>query len=137
MWWHIITENEIFTIKHNFIKNVHKFKPANMSHVEDVKITFVTVCGIEYKCISIIFLSNWQLLNKPSTNASNYKLWTPLAIITSRSFTEYRDGKRCWVKSAGGTVWNVVLPTGNESPAGLYFSGPGDKEWEQYSTILK
>jgi len=24
-------------------------------------------------------------------------------------------------------VWNVVLPIGNKSPAGLYVSGPGDR----------
>lgn len=48
MWWHIIIESEIFTIEHNFLKNVHKFKPANMSHVQDVKIKCITVCGIEW-----------------------------------------------------------------------------------------
>jgi len=31
----------------NFVKNIHKFKPANMSHVQDVKITYVIVCGIK------------------------------------------------------------------------------------------
>jgi len=31
------------------------------------------------------------------------------------------------VKSAAGIVCNVVLPTENKSPAGLYVSGPGDR----------
>ena len=48
MWCHIIIENEIFASKHNFVENVHKFKPANMSHVEDVKITCVTVYDVKW-----------------------------------------------------------------------------------------
>ena len=75
-----------------------------------------------------------ELLSKPSTNATNYKLWMLLAIITSISFTEYWDGKHSWVKSATATVWNVVLLAGHESPEGLCFSGSGDKEWVFNST---
>jgi hypothetical protein len=106
-----------------------------MLHVQDVKITCHYVVLNEYKCISIIFLNYWKSLNKPSTNALNYKLWTSLALITSRSFTEYRDGKYHWVKSAAGIVWNVVLPIGNKSPVGLYFSGPGDRVGTVFNNI--